>query len=195
MTIQEALNILGLDKTANAEDVKKAYKSQAKKYHPDIYQGDKKFAEEKMKQINEAHRTLEDYIKQAYSCDHFAYGSPNYKFAEEFQRARYEQIKKEQEEQLRKIWEDLERIQKDMEERNKKMKKMFKRLLVFLFCALEFYLSLLLINAVKYTIYYFNGELYFFFAYFILLVIIALAGVILAPIGFKWLLKRAGITK
>ena len=38
MTRQEAFQILGINGTTNAEEIKKAYKKQAKNYHPDIYQ-------------------------------------------------------------------------------------------------------------------------------------------------------------
>ena len=38
---------------------------QAKKYHPDVYIGDKSFAEEKMKAINEAYSVLSDSDKRS----------------------------------------------------------------------------------------------------------------------------------
>ena len=42
-------DILGVSQTAELEVVKAAHKALAKKYHPDIYDGDKSFAEKKLK--------------------------------------------------------------------------------------------------------------------------------------------------
>lgn len=54
---------LGVDKNATAEEIKKAYKKQAMKYHPDRNKGDKA-AEEKFKEINEAYQVLGDAEKK-----------------------------------------------------------------------------------------------------------------------------------
>ena len=45
--------VLGLQKGASAEDIKKAYRKAAMKYHPDRNPGDKE-AEEKFKEVGEA---------------------------------------------------------------------------------------------------------------------------------------------
>ena len=45
--------ILGVSLDAELEVINAAYRAMAKKYHPDVYKGDKKFAEEKIKEINE----------------------------------------------------------------------------------------------------------------------------------------------
>ncbi len=55
--------ILGVEKTASPNDIKKAYRKQALKYHPDRTKGDKK-AEEKFKQANEAYAVLSDPEKR-----------------------------------------------------------------------------------------------------------------------------------
>jgi len=54
---------LGVDKSASQEDIKKAYRKLAKKYHPDL-NGKNKGAEEKFKSINEAYQVLGDADKR-----------------------------------------------------------------------------------------------------------------------------------
>lgn len=56
--------ILEVDKSASDEDIKKAFRKLAIKYHPDKNQGDK-VAEEKFKEINEAYQVLSDPQKRA----------------------------------------------------------------------------------------------------------------------------------
>lgn len=56
--------VLGVDKSASADDIKKAYRKTAKKYHPDLNPGDK-VAEEKFKECNEAYEVLSDPDKKA----------------------------------------------------------------------------------------------------------------------------------
>jgi molecular chaperone DnaJ len=55
--------ILGVKKTATADDVRKAFRKAARKYHPDVNPGDKK-AEEKFKEISEANDVLSDDKKR-----------------------------------------------------------------------------------------------------------------------------------
>jgi len=56
--------VLGLSKGASDDDIKKAYRSLAKKYHPDVNPDDKN-AEEKFKEINEAYSVLSDPEKKS----------------------------------------------------------------------------------------------------------------------------------
>src|SRR5688572_4932157 len=56
-------SILGVDKNATAEAIKKAYRKLAVKYHPDKNPGDKQ-AEEKFKELNEAYEVLSDTDKR-----------------------------------------------------------------------------------------------------------------------------------
>ena len=46
--------ILDVKKDATQEEIKISYKNLMKKYHPDLYQGDKTYAEKKAKEINGA---------------------------------------------------------------------------------------------------------------------------------------------
>ncbi len=70
--------VLGVDKTASEDEIKKAYRKQAKKYHPDLHPGDKE-CEEKMKEVNEAYEILSDPDKKGrYDQYGFAGVDPSY---------------------------------------------------------------------------------------------------------------------
>ena len=56
--------VLGLQKGASAEEIKKAYRRLAKENHPDLHPGDKA-CEERFKEINEAYEILSDDDKRA----------------------------------------------------------------------------------------------------------------------------------
>lgn len=56
--------VLGVAKTATQDEIKSAYRTLAKKYHPDLHPGDTQAAE-KMKEVNEAYSVLGDADKRA----------------------------------------------------------------------------------------------------------------------------------
>ena len=62
--MRDYYEILGVAKTASDDEIKKAYRALAKKYHPDINPGDKD-AEAKFKEINQAYAVLSDADKRA----------------------------------------------------------------------------------------------------------------------------------
>ncbi len=63
MKYRDYYEILGVDKKAGQDEIKKAYRKLAKKYHPDAHPGDKN-AEEKFKEANEAYEVLGDAEKR-----------------------------------------------------------------------------------------------------------------------------------
>ena len=63
MDFKDYYKILGTKKTASQDEIKKAYRKKAMKYHPDKNSGDK-WAEEKFKEINEAYKVLSDVEKR-----------------------------------------------------------------------------------------------------------------------------------
>ena len=70
--------VLGVQKSASAEEIKKAYRKAAMKYHPDRNPGDKE-AESKFKEAGEAYEVLSDDSKrQRYDQFGFAGVDPNY---------------------------------------------------------------------------------------------------------------------
>tara|TARA_B100000902_G_scaffold333901_1_gene332697 strand:+ start:308 stop:1216 length:909 start_codon:yes stop_codon:yes gene_type:complete len=63
VTVSNYYDILGITKEASDAEIKKAFRKQAMKYHPDQNQGDKA-AEDKFKQVNEAYAVLSDQQKR-----------------------------------------------------------------------------------------------------------------------------------
>lgn len=63
MEYKDYYSILGMDRKASQKEIKKAFRKLARKYHPDVNQGDKASAE-KFQEINEAHEVLSDPEKR-----------------------------------------------------------------------------------------------------------------------------------
>ena len=75
--MRDPYQVLGVPSTATDEEVKKAYRNLAKKYHPDNYHDDPlaDLAQEKMKEINEAYEEIQNQRKRGASGDGYgAYG-------------------------------------------------------------------------------------------------------------------------
>ena len=70
--------VLGIQKGASEDEIKKAFRKQAKKYHPDLNPGNKE-AEAKFKEVNEAYEVLSDNDKRnRYDRYGFAGVDPNF---------------------------------------------------------------------------------------------------------------------
>jgi len=86
MAFIDYYSILGVQKNASADDIKKAYRKLARKYHPDINPNDEE-AKKKFQQINEANEVLSDSENRK---KYDEYGE-NWKHADEYERARQQQ--------------------------------------------------------------------------------------------------------
>ena len=75
--MRDPYSVLGVSQNASDEEIKKAYRELARKYHPDNYQNNPlaDLAEEKMKEINEAYETI---TKQRSGGGQSSYGSSGY---------------------------------------------------------------------------------------------------------------------
>ncbi|WHF52940.1 J domain-containing protein [Chryseobacterium gotjawalense] len=78
--------VLGIDKKATADEIKKAYRKLARKYHPDVNPGDKE-AERKFKELNEANEVLSN---PANRTKYDQYGE-HWKHGEEYEKAQQQQ--------------------------------------------------------------------------------------------------------
>ena len=67
--------VLGVDKNVTDDELKRAYRKLAKKYHPDANQDNKKEAEEKFKEVSEAYEVLSDSQKRR-MYDQFGHDGP-----------------------------------------------------------------------------------------------------------------------
>ncbi|MEP0132795.1 MAG: J domain-containing protein [Eudoraea sp.] len=86
MTYIDYYKILGINKKATENDIKKAYRKMARKYHPDLNPDDKE-AERKFKEINEANEVLSNPENRK---KYDKYGK-DWKHAEEFEKAQQQQ--------------------------------------------------------------------------------------------------------
>ena len=91
MSFIDYYKLLGIDKSATEDDIKKAYRKLARKYHPDLNPNDKE-AERKFKEINEANEVLSDPEKRK---KYDSYGK-DWKHADQFEQAQHQQRSRSQ---------------------------------------------------------------------------------------------------
>lgn len=82
VSYKDYYKLLGVERTTATEEIAKAYKKLARKFHPDLNPGDSK-AEEKFKEINEAYEVLKDPEKRKM----YDQLGPNWKDGQQFQGA------------------------------------------------------------------------------------------------------------
>jgi len=82
MAFEDYYKVLGISKTASVDDVKKAYRKLARKYHPDLNPNDEA-AKQKFQEINEANEVLSDPEKRK---KYDQYGE-NWQRGEEYERS------------------------------------------------------------------------------------------------------------
>ena len=75
MAKRDYYEVLGVNKSANKDEIKKSYRKLALKYHPDKNKGDKS-AEEKFKEASEAYHVLSDDKRKA-NYDQFGHAGVN----------------------------------------------------------------------------------------------------------------------
>lgn len=86
MNFVDYYQTLGISKTATQDEIKKAYRKLARKFHPDVNPNDKD-AHKKFQQINEAHEVLSDVEKRKKYDQH----GENWKHADQYEQARRQQ--------------------------------------------------------------------------------------------------------
>nr|WP_291490349.1 DnaJ domain-containing protein [Desulfurella sp.] len=116
--------ILGVNRNATQEEIKQAYINLAKKYHPDANHTDK-YAEEKMKLINEAYFVLSDPVKKR-DYDTFGYYNESKSdYVEEFAQILKTLKAKMHDLGLDKLFEEINKILND--DTNPKKKEAIKK--------------------------------------------------------------------
>jgi len=86
MAFVDYYNILGIDKNASTDDIKKAYRKLARKYHPDVNPNDEQ-AKQRFQEVNEANEVLSDPEKRK---KYDQYGA-NWRHGEQFEQAQGQQ--------------------------------------------------------------------------------------------------------
>ncbi len=77
MSKRDYYDVLGISKSASKDEIRKAYRSLSKKYHPDLNKADD--AVDKFKEVTEAYEVLSDDSKKA-NYDQFGHTDPNQGF-------------------------------------------------------------------------------------------------------------------
>lgn len=79
--MRDPYTVLGVPRTATNDEIKKAYRSLCRKYHPDANPDNPKAAEEKFKEVGEAYRTIMDQRSGKASASDYGYNSSNQSYS------------------------------------------------------------------------------------------------------------------
>ncbi|HMK16208.1 MAG TPA: DnaJ domain-containing protein [Methanomicrobiales archaeon] len=90
MAKRDYYEVLGVPRGASGEDIKKAFRQLARKYHPDLNPGNKE-SEEKFKEVNEAFQVLSDPKKKA-QYDQFGHAAFRPEDFADFRSANFEDL-------------------------------------------------------------------------------------------------------
>ncbi|MDD5190440.1 MAG: DnaJ domain-containing protein [Dehalococcoidales bacterium] len=95
MPKKDYYNILGVNKNASDDDIKKAYRKLAMQYHPDKNPGKEKWANEKFKEINEAYGVLGNPEKRKQYDQYGTTGDANDVFRSQATESTFEDVMKD----------------------------------------------------------------------------------------------------
>ncbi len=88
-------NLLGVERNATGQDIKKAYRKMAMKYHPDRNPGNEKWANDKFKEVNEAFGILGDPEKRKQYDQFGTVGTADDMFRSTYTRSTFEDLMKD----------------------------------------------------------------------------------------------------
>lgn len=132
--------LLGVLPTASLEEIKESYTVLLKQYHPDVFNGNKEYAQQTTSQINEAYSVLKDeeQRKQYDINNNFALGKNTYKQKPTKEKVviKDEKINKEKKVCLKKQKEEINSEDLSFDEQQKLEKKHLNFTFLFLLCIL-----------------------------------------------------------
>ena len=123
--MKDYYKIIGVNRNADASTIKNTYLLKLKKYHPDVYNGDKTFAEQKTSELNQAYDVLKDDIKRKeYDLE------LTKKIKKVNSKEKVEKVKENKTNWFKTSWENIKLLRKKRKEKKleKKKKKYAKKL-------------------------------------------------------------------
>jgi len=131
--------LLGIREDASDQEIRTAYHAMVKKYHPDTFEGDEQFAQERTGLINEAYETLIDrdrrleYDRQEGTDGRRIVQEQIRRFGEEVRAKQDAEDERRRQEQIRRYEEELER--QEREEKNAVRRRQLRRIAITVLAA------------------------------------------------------------